>query len=269
MALPNKFDIDEFDKLLSNYLAKLEKEFRKGIKLHTKPFLLIEDFNNQIRNRLTKLHNKNHYETTAFLRAQDLRVKLGIKTFGQAFKKYYSKIKTSLPINIDVLAQIVSLYTFRDINIPTIKNEFGKKPTIPEMTQADLPKTIVFKKDISVKEDYIDIIVKILDNYIPEESKEDLITALNGKPIKNKILFQSNGNKLTDLFWCLTRPGLQAIVDSKTQIVAWICKTFRYLDVKSNPQDFVKTDVQKSVSTATRRCKKPMEEINKFLGSIS
>jgi hypothetical protein len=254
----SRFNPKYFDQGLSRIIAEVDKKFEAGIKPYlkpkAKPEMFVEDFKIDLENRLRELYdNKNHSETTVFLKANDIRRRFGI-TFGQALKKYLETEGAITDLNFDILTRIIGLNQYIKIRIPV---KLRRKKLTKTKKPANVKRVSVIQPALRIKEQFLYPSFTLLMPYFSSADLKYLARLLKGERLGRKLVFLSNGNKLTDYFWLLTSPDFRAIVDSKTILERWIIKSFQYQIKNAKAKNFKANDVHKSISTKSRRCKDP------------
>ena len=86
------------------------------------------------------------------------------------------------------------------------------------------------KKLIDINGDIISNLFEILKPYFDEKDHDNLEKLLNGEKISKILLFKSNGIKLVDIFLRLKENKPEKIINTKTEIIKWICKNFKFLE---------------------------------------
>lgn len=100
----------------------------------------------------------------------------------------------------------------------------------------------------------------ILKNYFSDDEKENLKQIINtGDSVTSKLLFKSNGNKLTDAFRKLYDANLITGCE-KTTLINWIITNFQFTK-KDTFGDFIYNTVEKTISRNDIFCKNPILDV--------
>lgn len=152
---------------------------------------------------------------------------------------------------------------FADLKLEkkTIKQIFSMKSDSTSNAGSDEEKLITLNSSI------IENVYRILIKYFDKESSDDLRKLLNGKKIERKLVFNERGNKLIDVFWCLSSISPKLINETKESIKQWIYNSFQYKGT-NGVRDFGLGYIDRNLITQTRECKHPIAGIELLSESL-
>lgn len=101
------------------------------------------------------------------------------------------------------------------------------------------------------------------DFFSPEDQTELDVILQTGNNASRKLLFRSNGNRLTDAFKKLFDHNL-IIGCQKKDLINWIIKNFTFLHLNANKR-FAYRTVEKTISGYDYYCKRPLIDIQNGL----
>ena len=114
-----------------------------------------------------------------------------------------------------------------------------------------------------LKPEAVQIVFDIIKDFFNSEQQAELKRVIEtGNKASNKLLFISNGNRLTDTFKKLIEhdyiTGCQ-----KQDLINWIISNFTYIGQKKKLKEFIYDTVEKTIARNDYPCKSPLIEIVK------
>jgi hypothetical protein len=167
-----------------------------------------------------------------------------VKDFG-----FYSGIVNKVEEQVNKYRNLFISFEKENHNLPPQQNE----------TKTELG-TIEMKPVL--KPEAVQIVFDIIKDFFNSEQQAELKRVIQtGNKASNKLLFKSNGNRLSDTFKKLIEheyiTGCQ-----KQDLINWIILNFTYTQ-KNKVKEFIYDTVEKTISRNDNPCKSPLIEIVK------